>query len=52
MASNAVKGFVQGFAGTLAPIILERKKEARDYFNKQVEYARTTGLQNRQRVKQ
>lgn len=52
MASNAVQGFVQGFAGTLAPIILERKKEARDYFNKQVEYARTTGLQNRQRVKQ
>ncbi len=52
MASSAAQGFVQGFAGTLAPVILERKKEARDYFNKQVEYARTTGLQNRQRVRQ
>ncbi len=52
MESSAAQGFVQGFAGTLAPIILERKKEARDYFNKQVEYARTTGLQNRQKVRQ
>lgn len=48
---SAAEGFIQGFAGTLAPTILERKKEARDYFNKQVEYARTTGLQNRQRVR-
>lgn len=50
-AKNAIEGFVTGFAGTLAPLILERKKEARDYFNKQVEYARTTGLENRNRAK-
>lgn len=49
--ASAAEGFTRGFAGTLAPIILERKKEAREYFNKQVEYARTTGLQNRQKVK-
>lgn len=45
-------GFVQGFAGTLAEGMLERQKEGRDYFNKQVEYARTTGLENRRKVKQ
>jgi len=45
-------GFVTGFASTLAEGMLERQKEARDYFNKQVDYARTTGLQNRQKTKQ
>lgn len=49
--NNALAGFVTGFAGTLAETILTNKKEARDYFNKQVEYARTTGLQNRNKVK-
>lgn len=52
MASAAIEGFVTGFAGTLAENVLENKKRARDYFDKQVEYARTTGLQNRQRVRQ
>jgi len=52
MASAAIEGFVTGFAGTLAQGIKERKKEARDYFNKQVEFARTTGLENRNRVRQ
>jgi hypothetical protein len=52
MASSAIEGFVTGFANTLAIGITERKKEARDFFNKQVEYARTTGLENRQRVRQ
>ncbi len=50
--AGALEGFVTGFSGTLAPVILERKKEARDFFNKQVEYARTTGLQNRNRVRE
>jgi hypothetical protein len=50
--AGALEGFVTGFANTTAPLILERKKEARDFFNKQVEYARTTGLQNRNRVRQ
>jgi hypothetical protein len=52
MVSSAIEGFVTGFAGTLAEGVRERNAEARDYFNKQVEYARTTGLQNRQRVQQ
>lgn len=52
MASAAIEGFVTGFAGTLAENVLENKKRARDYFDKQVEYARTTGLENRQRVRQ
>jgi len=51
MVSNAFASFVEGFAGTLAVNINERKKEARDYFNKQVEYARTTGMENRKKVK-
>jgi hypothetical protein len=49
---SAIEGFLTGFANVAASNILERKKEARDYFNKQVEYARTTGLQNRQRVRE
>lgn len=52
MASAAIEGFVTGFAGDLAKNITERKKEARDFFNKQVEYARTVGLENRRRVRQ
>lgn len=44
-------GFIEGFAGTLAKNVQENKQEARNYFNKQVEYARTTGLANRQKVK-
>lgn len=51
MVSNAFASFVEGFAGTLAVNINERKKEARDYFNKQVEYARTTGMENRKKVR-
>lgn len=46
------QGFVRGFAGTLATDIQTRRTEARDYFNKQVDIARTTGLENRQRVRQ
>lgn len=46
------QGFVRGFASTMATDIQTRRTEARDYFNKQVEMARTTGLQNRQRVRQ
>lgn len=49
---SALEGFITGFAGKLADDVTERKKEARDYFNKQVEYARTTGLENRRRVRQ
>lgn len=49
--SDFSSGFIQGFSETLAVGILERRKEARDFFNKQVEYARTKGLENRQRVK-
>lgn len=52
MVSTAIEGFVTGFAGTLAKDVSERKREARDYFNKQVEFARTTGLENRNRVRQ
>ena len=49
---SAIEGFLTGFANVAASNILERKKEARDYFNKQVEYARTTGLENRRRVRE
>ena len=52
MVSSAIEGFVTGFTGTLAEGVRERNAEARDYFNKQVEYARGKGLENRQRVKQ
>jgi hypothetical protein len=45
-------GFVTGFANTLATGILERQKEARDYFNSQVEFARTKGLENRNKTRQ
>ena len=48
----AIAGFIEGFAGTMAKDINERKTKARDYFEKQVEYARTTGLENRKKVKQ
>lgn len=49
---SALAGFVTGFANVTAANILERKKEARDYFNKQVEYARTTGMENRRKVRE
>jgi len=49
---SALQGFVRGFSETMAENIRIRKDEARDFFNKQVEYARTQGLQNRQRVRQ
>jgi hypothetical protein len=49
---SALEGFITGFAGKLAEDVTKRKDEARDYFNKQVEYARTTGLENRRRVRQ
>lgn len=49
---SALEGFITGFAGKLAEDVTKRKQEARDYFNKQVEYARTTGLENRRRVRQ
>jgi hypothetical protein len=49
---SALEGFITGFAGKLAEDVTKRKEEARDYFNKQVEYARTTGLENRRRVRQ
>lgn len=52
MASSALEGFITGFAGKMAENITERKQEARDYFNKQVEYAHTRGLENRRRVRQ
>jgi hypothetical protein len=52
MASAAVEGFVTGFAGTLAQNVIENKQRARDYFDKQVEFARTTGLENRNRVRE
>lgn len=51
MASSAIEGFVTGFAGTLADNILENKQRARDYFDKQVEYARTTGLERRREAR-
>lgn len=49
---SALEGFITGFAGKLAEDVTKRKEEARDYFNQQVEYARTTGLENRRRVQQ
>lgn len=52
MASAAVEGFVTGFAGTLAQNVIENKQRARDYFDKQVEFARTKGLENRNRVRE
>ena len=52
MASAAIEGFVTGFASTLAENVMENKRRARDYFDKQVEFARTTGMENRRRVRQ
>lgn len=46
------QGFVQGLANQLSTDINTRRDEARNFFNKQVEMARTTGLQNRRRVRQ
>jgi hypothetical protein len=43
-------GFVEGFANTLAKGMTDRQAEARDYFNKQVDYAKTTGLANRRKT--
>lgn len=45
------QGFVQGLAGQLSTDINTRRQEAKDFFNKQVEIARTTGLENRRRVR-
>ena len=45
-------GFVTGLSDSLADGINTRVNDARDYFNKQVEYARTTGLANRNKIKQ
>lgn len=50
--NSFASGFIQGFAGTLAEGILKRQEDARKYFNEQVEYARTTGLQNRKKVRE
>ena len=50
--SAAVEGFVTGFASTLAQNVMENKQRARDYFDKQVEFARTTGMENRRRVRE
>lgn len=46
------QGFIRGFAGTLQKGIETRKEDARNYFNRQLEIAQTTGVQNRQRVQQ
>lgn len=51
MASAFAQGFVQGFAGKLSERIDQRRDDAREYYNKQLEMARTTGLKNRQRVR-
>lgn len=44
------EGFAQGFFNTLSDNMEVRKTEARDYFNKQVDIARTAGVANRNRV--
>ena len=46
------EGFVTGFANKLSEGIDERKKIARDYFQKQYEIATTVGLENHRKVKQ
>jgi len=49
--SDFASGFVTGFANTLNAGIMERQAEARKYFEKQLEIAQTTGVENRRRVK-
>jgi len=44
-------GFVTGFANSLSEGITKRQEKAQDYFDKQVEFARTRGLENRMGVK-
>jgi len=48
--ANEFANFATGFFNALNDRIDVRDEEARDYFNKQVEMARTTGLQNKRRV--
>lgn len=47
--SSFATGFATGFFNKLAGNIDQRSADAREYFNKQVEVARTVGLENRQR---
>lgn len=46
------QGFVRGFAGTLQKGIETRREDARNYFTRQLEIAQTTGVENRNRVRQ
>lgn len=48
---NFAAGFATGFFNKLSSGIDQRNEDARDYFNKQVEVARTVGLENRQRTR-
>ena len=45
-------GFVQGFLGTTAAHIKERKDDADEYFRNQLELARTRGLKNKDMTQQ
>jgi hypothetical protein len=47
--SGFAEGFVTGFANTLTEDITTRNRNAEDYFNKQVELARTIGVENRKK---
>jgi len=46
------QGFAQGFANTMAENITKKKDDAREYFNRQMELARTVGVENRRRAQQ
>lgn len=48
--NSLASGFLTGFFNTQSDEMEVRRQEARDYFNKQVEMARTVGVANKRRV--